>query len=278
MVLLLLFLIIADPEILTDDGLTPLHYAARYLPLIEGDTQPDEATSPVDTVNPNFTITLSSTSQQMMMLLVNHYFVDVTVADTFGLTPLHYACARGNRAAVEVLLTSGKVDVNVRDKQQNTPLHGACRVGDPWIVERMLDAGAGVLLVNEEGVNPLHVACQEGWSDVVNKIMLKCQGDRDRLVTSVDHEANTPLHLACESGEAEIVRVLLLQEADPTITKLHDVSPLHIAAKEGFVDIVGMLLEYSEIKIDTRDEDFETPLHYAVKLNQEEMIKFLLEK
>ena len=212
------------------------------------------------------------------MLLVNHYFVDVTVIDVYGFTPLHYACGRGNRAATEILLQSGKVNLNALDKQQNTPLHLACRIGDPWIVEQLLDGGANVLLSNKEGVNPLHIACQEGWSDVVNIIMRKRPDYHDQLVTHVDNDYNSPLHLACESGEAEIVRVLLLCNANPTVTRLHEVSPLHISAKEGHVDITKMLLEYPEITLNLRDKELKTLLHYAVKHCQERMIHFLLDR
>ena len=259
-----------DPEVQTDEGLTPLHYAARYVPIVQGD-EPVEDSGTIH-------ITLSSSSKQLMMLLVNHYFVDVTVTDIYGFTPLHYACARGNRAAAEILIQSGKVNLNALDKQLNTPLHGACRIGDAWIVEQLLEGGANVLLSNEEGVNPLHVSCQEGWCDVVNLIMRKRPGDHNQLVTRVDNEYNSALHLACGSGEAEIVRVLLLYNANPTITKLHDVSPLHIAAKEGYVEITDMLLQYEEITLNMRDEGLETPLHYAAKHSQEEMIHFLLNK
>ena len=236
------------------------------------------STPTTDSISSISAVTLASSSQQMVKLLVDLYSVDVTAVDSFGYTPLHYASARGNRAAVEILLASGKVKVNSTDKQQNTPLHAACRLGDPWIVERLLDAKADVLLGNEEGVNPLHAACQEGCTDVVKMIMLKCPDQHNKLVTRVDNEYNTPLHLACGSSEVEIVRILLLYNANPIVTKLHDVSPLHIAAKEGFTGIAEMLLQYEETKLDAVDDDFETPLHYAVKHSQEDMIRFLLDK
>ena len=262
----------------TDEGLTPLHYASRYVPLVQGDTDENPSTPTTESEGSIAAITLSSSSQKMMKLLVNHYSVDVTVIDSFGYTPLHYASARGNRAAVEILLTSRKVEVNATDKQQNTPLHMACRLGDPWIVEKLLDAEANILHGNEEGVNPLHVACQEGLSEIVNLIMRKCPEKHDKLVRRVDNERNTPLHLACGSGEVEIVRVLLLYLADPIAQKIYDVSPLHIAAKEGYTDIADMLLQYEQTKLDTADDDSETPLHYAVKHSQDGMIRFLLDK
>ena len=38
---------------------------------------------------------------------------DVNATDNFGLTPLHYACSRGNVRSVQKLLTSEFIDVQV---------------------------------------------------------------------------------------------------------------------------------------------------------------------
>ena len=262
---------IVDPKIKTNEGLTALHYAARYVPVIH------EEDTDAGAEGKEKAVTLSSTSKQIMMLLVIQYQVDVNVTDAYNLTPLHLACSRGNRGAVEVLLESKRVDVNAKDKQLNTPLHAACRLGDSWIVEQLLASGADVLISNDERSTVLHIACLMGSSDIVKIILQKNFEDRARLLSDTDNELNTPLHLACECGEVEILHILFLNGADPHLTKLHGISPLHLAAKEGFTDAADVMLQY-KVSIDVRDIELQTPLHYAARYNQEEVITFLLDK
>ena len=257
-----------DPKRKTDDGLTPLHYAARYTPVTQYTGGDDDDSAPV---------TIHSTSRQIMQLLVL-YKVNVNVQDIYGVTPLHLACSRGNRHAVDVLLACDKIDVNIQDKQQDTPLHDACLLGDAYIVEKLLDHGADCLITNDENSTPLHPACQEGHIDIVNLILLKRFEQKSQLLAAYDNEYNYPLHLACKSGQVEIVRVLFLNQADPSATKAGDLTALHIAAREVFVNIADILLQNENLDIDIREQNLLTPLHYAAKYNQTHMIEFLLKK
>ena len=263
--------LISDPSVSTDEGLTPLHYAARYTPLFttqQLQTDDDDETVPV---------TLHSNNKRIMQLLML-WKVDVNVQDIYGITPLHMACNRGNRAAVEVLLLQENININIQDKQQDTPLHDACLLGDPWIVEKLLDRGADVLVSNDENVIPLHIACQEGYTDIVNMMLRKRFDERSKMLNTYDNEYNYPLHLACRSGCVEIVKVLFLNNADPSVVKEGGLTPIHIAAREGFVEIAEVLLQYEGLDIEVRDDDLQTPLHLAAKHNRVKMIEYLLKK
>ena len=170
------------------------------------------------------------------------------------------------------------ININIQDKQQDTPLHDACLLGDPWIVEKLLDRGANVLISNDENVIPLHIACQEGYADIVNMMLLKRFDQRSKMLNSYDNEYNYPLHLACRSGRVEIVKVLFLNNADPSVVKEGGLTPIHIAAREGFVEIAEVLLQYEGLDIEVRDDDLQTPLHLAAKHNRVKMIEYLLKK
>jgi ankyrin repeat protein len=64
--------------------------------------------------------------------------------DAGGRSPLHYAAAAGNVAAVEKLLALG-LAVSAKDKTGMTPLGYAARRGDVPTLRRLLEAGASVL-------------------------------------------------------------------------------------------------------------------------------------
>lgn len=257
----------SDAEILTDEGLTPLHYAARYTPLYVKDSADDEAAP----------VTLHSTSRQILQILINLCCVDINAKDNDGVTPLHLACMRGNRAAVELLMGK-QIIVDIQDKKLDTPLHSACLYGEIAIVELLLSKGADCLVANHERALPLHVACDQGFVDIVKLIMRLRFEFRAQMIEATDNDYNTPLHLACNSGNVEVVKVLLLNGADPSACKLHDVTSLHIAAKKGFINIADVLLQDQNSDVNVPNSSFLSPLHFAAQFNQVKMIKFLLEK
>ena len=60
-----------------------------------------------------------------------------------GHSPLHIACAHGNKAVVEMLLEKGGVPVNIAsDMDGCTPMHVACGAEHEDIVNVLLDAKA----------------------------------------------------------------------------------------------------------------------------------------
>ncbi|KAB5515516.1 ankyrin repeat-containing domain protein [Coniochaeta sp. 2T2.1] len=85
----------ADPTFLTEDGQNVLHLSCRAR---RGDV--------------------------VCMVAAQYTAVDVNQKDTFGRTPLHYACASGQAESVATLLAHG-ADAHAIDREYRTPLH-AC--------------------------------------------------------------------------------------------------------------------------------------------------------
>ncbi|XP_067110575.1 ankyrin repeat and BTB/POZ domain-containing protein 3-A isoform X1 [Osmerus mordax] len=152
-----------------------------------------------------------------------------------GMTPLMYACVRGDEAMVQMLLDAG-ADINSEvpstvnkhpsvypETRQGTPLTFAVLHGHVPVVQLLLDNRAGV-----EG------ALQDG----------------------TDNYTETPLQLAAAAGNFELVSLLLERGADPMIgtmcrngissAPLGDMNSFSLAAAHGHRNVFRRLLSQAE--------------------------------
>ena len=76
------------------------------------------------------------------------------VSPTFGdVTPLHSACASGERESARILLDAG-ADPNVRQQGGFTPLHAAAQNGDEELARLLLARGADPDAATDDGRTP----------------------------------------------------------------------------------------------------------------------------
>ena len=76
------------------------------------------------------------------------------VSPTFGdVTPLHSACASGERESARILLEAG-AEPNVRQRDSFTPLHAAAQHGDEELARLLLARGADPEARTEDGRKP----------------------------------------------------------------------------------------------------------------------------
>ncbi|XP_055010067.1 ankyrin repeat and BTB/POZ domain-containing protein 3-A [Boleophthalmus pectinirostris] len=152
-----------------------------------------------------------------------------------GMTPLMYACVRGDEAMVQMLLDAG-ADINSEvpstvnkhpsvypETRQGTPLTFAVLHGHVPVVQLLLDNGANV-----EG------ALQDG----------------------AENYTETPLQLAAAAGNFELVSLLLDRGADPMVgtlcrngissSPLGDMTSFSLAAAHGHRNVFRRLLSQSE--------------------------------
>lgn len=95
-------LILIDPNVQTKDGLTPLHFAACYLP---------RSSDTITNAERNGATDVKSGSRQVIKMLLQadgevlgSQGIAYGAKDNQGVTPLHMACSRGNVPAVQELL------------------------------------------------------------------------------------------------------------------------------------------------------------------------------
>ncbi|KAK3517774.1 hypothetical protein QTP70_018343 [Hemibagrus guttatus] len=174
-----------------------------------------------------------SEQEEILILCTSQILKDVIGME--GMTPLMYACVRGDEAMVQMLLDAG-ADINSEvpssihrhpsvypDTRQGTPLTFAVLHGHVPVVQLLLDARANV-----EG------ALQDG----------------------AENYAETPLQLASAAGNFELVSLLLERGADPLIgttyrngitsAPLGDMNSYSLAAAHGHRNVFRKLLSQSE--------------------------------
>lgn len=215
------------------------------------------------------------------------------MTDKYGNTPLHMACQQGNVDAVKVLMNAVHIDLTPCNGEKNTPLHEACLYGHTAIVKIILEklttmAHTKWWLTNNVDQTPLHLACREGHHEIVKLLLghITASQTKKELLQAKDKERSTALHLACENGNVQTVKLLLENGAqlrddeDDPLRK--EITPLHAAASLGHTQVVKTLLEKnSDLALIKDDLYHQTPVHYAVRANDSEILecfKEILEK
>lgn len=131
----------------------------------------------------------------------------VSEADTFGLTPFHYAAHYGCWDIFDALLKAGDHDsiAYKRDKLEGmSAVHIAARNGCVQFIEMLIEKFPDALeLLNNKGMTALHVAAESGKQNVVD-CLLKTQGV-EGVINKKDEDGNTPLHLASIQGNHGIL-------------------------------------------------------------------------
>ena len=124
---------------------------------------------------------------------------------------------------------------------------------------------------------PMHLACQKGHCEVVNKIASLVPEWID--ATCSNQDMCTPLHIACEYSHKDVMSTLLKHGAKVFFTKEKMLSPLHIAVMKEFTEGVELLLDERPECVNCKDKQKRTPLHYAGEhCHKGEIITLLLER
>lgn len=158
-------------------------------------------------------------------------------------------------------------------------LFEAARTGDITTLELLLQEDPLLLerlsLTSPE--NPLHVSAFSGEAAFTAKILSLKPG----LALEPNQQGFSPLHIASALGEIEVVRELLRVWKHDAICLLKDkdgLVPLHCAAQRGRIDVIKELVSSFPDSLKVVTASLETPLHVAVKNNQVEATKLLLEE
>ncbi|KAL7996053.1 putative ankyrin repeat-containing domain-containing protein [Plasmopara halstedii] len=135
--------------------------------------------------------------------------VDVMQAmlvDKYGLTPLHWACDRGE-AEVSRLLLHYNADVNAIEKRmfKRRPLHFAVLAGSEETVRELLSHNADLTAQDYRGWAPIHGAAYSGDLGALEALL----DAGSSVMTQLTRQNETALHIAASRGRMEVARLIL---------------------------------------------------------------------
>ncbi|XP_078012683.1 ankyrin repeat domain-containing protein 7-like isoform X2 [Phascolarctos cinereus] len=125
------------------------------------------------------------------------------------LEKIHKAASTGDVAKVQHQLLLRKSGVNDRDKMNRTPLHLACANGYPDVVTLLVERNCDLNLLDNDSLTPLIKAVQ-GQHEECATILLQRGAD----LNVVDTINNTALHYAAFGQNTAIAAKLLKHNMD----------------------------------------------------------------
>ena len=167
-----------NPNIVNDNGYTPLQYAVVY-----------------------------NHNSNVLALLTSQADVNAQNKKT-GRTPLHEAAWENNDIAVRFLLDYN-ADVNIKDTNNAVPLVYAIQNKNMDIVRQLLDKKAILSVRDHMGLTPIHHAY-----NVMNEEIIKALARRDGCINDIDHNGNTILMRSLIDKEENISSILLVYQQD----------------------------------------------------------------
>lgn len=127
---------------------------------------------------------------------------------------------------------------------------------------------------------PLHEAIEQGSADIA-KLLITEKPDIIHLINNQGFDASK---MATEKAFAlgdsnDLMRFILEHETDPGYQSgYYKNTPLHWAVKIGDTELVNKFLDQKPNIIDIKNFDHATPLHWAVIFTNAEMVKLLLKR
>ena len=171
---------------------------------------------------------------------------------------------------------------NLRNADGMVPLHYMAREGYTGYIDFALERGADVNIKNASGESPLHEATRSGNLEIIKKLLdyktVKDGQEYKADINAQDAKGNSVLHIAGPSGAGlDSVNLFLSRGANPNLRDEHGDSPLHVAIILNRNDVVRTLLS-NGADVTIRNRDGKTPLYLAVEKNRDNQITLLLEK
>ena len=126
-------------------------------------------------------------------------------------------------------------------------------------MQKYISEGVDINILDENSWTPLHLVC-DGRGDYVGLELLVQNGAEINALT--ERGTSPLLMLAHAKASAKEFKLLLESGAKPEIPNLYGWTCLHWTAADRNLEVCKLLLSYEEVKIDAKDDNGNTPLHW----------------
>ncbi|XP_061730024.1 serine/threonine-protein phosphatase 6 regulatory ankyrin repeat subunit B isoform X2 [Cydia pomonella] len=282
----------AGPNKATEDGMTPVHVAARYgnlatlVLLLEDGGDPLKKTKARLIIVATF-IMLTLKDRTSNDIIINYFQT--------GETPLHMACRSCQPDVVRHLIEFVKEHkgesvatsyLDAVDDDGASALHYACKIkkeevkipaADREVVKCLIENGADVTLITKHNhETAFHFCAIAGNNDVMTEMITHMSAaDVGRALNKQNSVGWTPLLIACHRGHMELVSTLLSNHARVDVFDVEGRSALHLAAEHGYLQVCDALLT-NKAFINSKARNGRTALHLAAMNGYAHLVKFLI--
>ena len=215
------------------------------------------------------------------------------------LNPLQRAAKCGSVRRVERLIARGH-NVNGRRDEQWTALHWACAYGHTAVVEILLKHGADIA-VEAEDYTPLCLAIEGGHDDVL-RLLVRHKNSKGRTllheaaserggedyarilleygadINAKDNTGRTALHWAVGRDDLRLTATLVSNGADPNMMDDDGLTPLHYACSNLHTTSLARTLLYAGADVNALDHDGWAPLDWVVGRPDQPLTRLLHER
>lgn len=161
-------------------------------------------------------------------------------------------------------------------------MHHAAERGDLNVAKLLIQKGVNINCLDMAGMTPLHIGAEEGHAEFCKLLIDTCKVHSSSLIlndicNAKNKNNETPLFFAAATGREDIVKLFLNNGAIIKTDEKCITTPIHLACASGSLETVKVLLEASNLLLEARNCNDETPLHNAAALNKENILKYFIE-
>ncbi|CAK1367200.1 unnamed protein product [Cercospora beticola] len=200
---------------------------------------------------------------------------DLSNPDQKALSEKLFAAVRDVKVDQVKSFCSQGADLSARNAQGLQPLHLAANNGSLEVVKVLVSYGANIEATtnDNDGMVPLHLACREQKTPVA-LYLIRTAGANIHVQ---DKHGNWPLNRAAIKGDLQVIKALLTAGADLECVGYLGWHPLHHAAGNLHV-IATQLLLSKGADIAAEAENGDSPLHVAAEFNAAAVADLLISR